>query len=134
LPNVHLLGELPYATLPRWLHRFDVATIPFRLTPLTLATNPVKLFEYFAAGKPVVATALPEIEPYRHLCYLVDKPEDFAAQIEAALAERDPGLVAARVEVARANTWDARVVHLEALIIEVLAGRPAPDPGVKSSG
>ena len=42
LANVHLLGELPYATLPGLLHQFDVATIPFQLNDLILATNPVK--------------------------------------------------------------------------------------------
>jgi glycosyltransferase involved in cell wall biosynthesis len=129
LRNAHLLGELRYAELPRWLHRFDAATIPFRVTPLTLATNPVKLFEYFAAGKPVVATALPEIEPYRHLCHLARGPEEFVAQLEAALAERDPERAAARVEIARANTWDVRVARLEVMLLEVLA---AAD--VRSSG
>ncbi len=64
LPNVHRLGEVPYASLPEHLAAFDVCTIPFRRTPLTEATNPVKLYEYLATGKPVVARRLPEIEPF----------------------------------------------------------------------
>jgi glycosyltransferase involved in cell wall biosynthesis len=117
--NVHLLGERRYARLPAFLHGFDVATIPFRVTPLTLATNPVKLFEYFATGKPVVATALPELEGYRELCYLAQNPAQMTAQIAEALDERPGALAQRRVEVARANTGDARVARLAALLDEV---------------
>src|SRR5262249_13099519 len=53
--NVRLHGEVPYDELPRWAAGFDVCTIPFRRTPLTEATNPVKLYEYLATGKPIVA-------------------------------------------------------------------------------
>ena len=39
--------------LPSWAAGFDVCTIPFLRTPLTEATNPVKIFEYLATGKPI---------------------------------------------------------------------------------
>lgn len=113
LPNVSLLGEQPYADLPAYLHQFDVATIPFQRTPLTEATNPVKFFEYLSAGKPVVATALPELDPYEALYYPVRSERDFIPQIEAALAESNPLLVEARVDLARHNTWDVRFATLE---------------------
>ncbi|MGH2524255.1 MAG: glycosyltransferase, partial [Anaerolineales bacterium] len=90
LPNVHLLGEQPYARLPDYLHRFDAALIPFKRDALTLATNPVKFYEYMSAGKPVVATDLPELGPYRALFYPASTAEEFVHQLEAALAERDP--------------------------------------------
>src|SRR5690606_5429016 len=71
-PNVRFLGEKPYGALPSYLARFDVATIPFRLTPLIEATSPVKFFEYLAAGKPVVASRLPELVPHARLVELAD--------------------------------------------------------------
>jgi GT2 family glycosyltransferase/glycosyltransferase involved in cell wall biosynthesis len=113
LPNVTLLGEQPYADLPSYLHQFDVATIPFQRIPLTEATNPVKFFEYLSAGKPVVATALPELDPYEALYYPVRSESDFIPRIEAALAEKSPTLVQSRLEVARHNTWEARFATLE---------------------
>jgi glycosyltransferase involved in cell wall biosynthesis len=61
LPNVRFLGEMPYAVLPDYVHGFDVCIIPFLIFDLTIHTNPVKLYEYLAAGKPVVGTAMPEI-------------------------------------------------------------------------
>ena len=63
LSNVLLLGEKPYHELPAYLHRFQVALIPFKKNELTQATNPVKLYEYLATGKPVISTELPEVKP-----------------------------------------------------------------------
>ncbi len=62
LPNVHLLGEKPYDVLLSYLYHFDICIIPFKLNTLTDCTNPVKQYEYMAAGKPVVATNLPELQ------------------------------------------------------------------------
>ncbi|NNF27422.1 MAG: glycosyltransferase [Gemmatimonadetes bacterium] len=60
-PNVRLLGQKPYGSLPDYARWFDVALVPFRLNELTRAVNPIKLREYLSAGVPVVATALPEV-------------------------------------------------------------------------
>jgi GT2 family glycosyltransferase len=60
-PNIIFLGEVPYSQLPGYLSNWGVAIIPFVVNKLTLATNPVKMYEYSAAGIPTVATALPEI-------------------------------------------------------------------------
>ena len=61
LPNVFLRGEQPYHAITNYLSGWDVGTIPFKLLPLTLATNPVKVYEYLTAGRPVVAMMLPEL-------------------------------------------------------------------------
>lgn len=117
--NVHLLGERPYAQLPAYLAAFDVCTIPFLRTPLTDATNPVKVFEYLSAGKPVVAAGLPELNPLAEHVYLYRQPHEFVARLEQALTERQPELVEQRQAVARQNTWQARYrvlkPHLDAL-------------------
>ena len=86
----------------------DVCTIPFKRTPLTEATNPVKLYEYLAAGKAIVARRLPETEPFSNLIDLYDGASDFSACIEHMLTQNDPALVEKRQEIARQNTWNAR--------------------------
>lgn len=63
-PNVRMPGRKPYAELPAWAARFDVALVPFVVNELTTAVNPIKLREYLSAGVPVVSTALPEILVY----------------------------------------------------------------------
>jgi GT2 family glycosyltransferase len=108
LANVHLLGEMPYELVAGLLHQFDVACIPFKLNSLTLATNPVKFYEYVSAGKPVVSVKLPELAPYEGYYYAVQSTEDFVDQLERALAEDSPELREERIELGRRNTWETR--------------------------
>src|SRR5207249_3841258 len=61
IPNIVMTGEVPYNDLPFYLHAFDVCILPFKINELTLATNPVKAYEYLSAGKPVVSVDLPEL-------------------------------------------------------------------------
>ncbi len=108
LPNVHLLGEKPYAELPKYLYWFDVCIIPFKLIPLIEATHPVKFYEYLGSGKPVVSMKLPELLPYSDLCYIAENKEEFLKKIEIALKENNPEIKNKRIEFAKNNTWDDR--------------------------
>lgn len=113
MPNVRLEGQQPYALMPAYLRRFDACIIPFKVNPITEATDPVKFYEYVSQGKPVVATAMAELAPYRDYLYIARDHDDFLARVDAALAEDDPALRARRVALARANTWQARVEAIE---------------------
>jgi len=119
-PNVFFHGERPHSELPALRGRFDVEIIPFRLTGLTHAVDPVKLYEALAAGRPVVAT------PLRSLARLAEEKtvrlaataEGFAREIEAAVAE-GPSAAARRRAFARENTWDVRAEALDTWIREL---------------
>ncbi len=115
--NVHLLGEKPYPILPPYLHAFDICVIPFKKTPLTDMTNPVKLFEFLSAGKAVVATDLTELRYYADYVELVSTPEQWLFAIEKNLSDCSPERMAARVEFARHNTWDERFTLIKQHII-----------------
>lgn len=110
LENVRLLGECPYADLPSRIASWDAYIIPFRRVPLTEATNPVKMYEMLATGKPVVAVGLPELLPIAEegLVQLAATAGEFAAAIEQALREDDEAIRDRRKAFARANTWRAR--------------------------
>jgi Glycosyl transferases group 1 len=114
LPNVVFHGERPHREMPELRRRFDVEIIPFRLTPLTHATDPVKLYEAAAAGRVVVATPMRSLEPLARqgLVRLASTPEDFARGIRAAAAEAAEGAPRQRA-FARENTWDARARTLD---------------------
>ncbi|MGB9661865.1 MAG: glycosyltransferase [Moorellaceae bacterium] len=118
LNNVYLLGEKPYQELPAYLHAFDACIIPFKRTPLTEATNPVKFYEYLCAGKPVVSVPLPEVALYEaeKLVYLASAPEEFVEKIERAFQENRAEMVAARQRFAQQNTWDERFARIESAI------------------
>ena len=112
-PNIHVLGRRPYSELPRYLAGFDCALIPFRATPLTAAVSPIKLYEYLAAGKPVVSTPLPSAMPFAREVLIAAGPR-FLEAVEQAVAE--PASVEAaeaRQRCARAHTWDHRVARIE---------------------
>jgi len=118
--NIQLAGEVPYQELPKWMAEFDVATIPFLIQPLTMATNPVKLYEYFACGLPVVSSALAEVMRYSGLVYVANTPAEFTRQLEKAVAEDDPERRTARRRVAFQENWIHRSETLVASLAEVL--------------
>jgi len=112
LPNVELIGEVPHSVLGAHLASFDIAMIPFIRTDLTLAVNPIKLYEYMQHGLPVVATRLPELEHFGDLVYLADDVAGFSRALDAAAAETDASLPERRVKVATQETWNARATEL----------------------
>ena len=97
----------------------DVLLIPFRLMDLTHAVNPIKLYEYCATGKPIVATPLEEVVAAGGVCYIGEGNDSFLSAIDDALLEAarpDPLRAAARLSLARASGWDARVAALVSLL------------------
>lgn len=108
-PNVTWLGPRPYRDLPRYLARFDVATIPFVVNDVTHAVSPLKLFEYMAGGKPIVTPPLRECARYR-VVQIADGVDGFVTEIGRALdLAGDPEHLTLLRRTARANTWEARV-------------------------
>jgi glycosyltransferase involved in cell wall biosynthesis len=122
--NVYARGPRPQAELPAWLRHADVALIPFLDNPHTRASLPLKLWEYVAAGLPVVATALPQFRDLaaEGVVRAAENPEAFAAAIRAALAEGGARR-AERASRAWAHDWSARV--------DELARRVARLPGIE---
>jgi O-antigen biosynthesis protein len=106
--NVSFLGERPYSELPKYLHDFDVCLIPFKLIPLIDSTHPVKIYEYFAAGKPVVATNMIELFPMSDMCYLAKEKEDFLEKLDLATTEKNENIIKKRIKFASENTWTHR--------------------------
>jgi glycosyltransferase involved in cell wall biosynthesis len=119
IPNLHLLGRRDYRTLPSYSKAFDIAILPIVVNELTLAANPLKLREYLAAGLPVVATPLPEIEKLGDLLRMASTPQEFLSQIEALLTEGRRGPDPALSAQMRSESWDARVEELSQLVREV---------------
>lgn len=114
--NVHLLGEKPYSDIPAYLSYFNVGIIPFKKCSLTHATNPVKMFEYLSAGKPVVSTRLHEISNYGEYVRLAETKEDWEIAIKNSLSENNSTeLLKKRYEFARANTWEKRAEKIESV-------------------
>jgi glycosyltransferase involved in cell wall biosynthesis len=108
LPNVHLAGEVAYEELPRRLADFDIALLPFRDTPLTRAASPIKLYEYFASGIPVVARRLPELEGFEGMVALARSSAEFARLVSRTAAFDTPALREQRIRTAQRENWEQR--------------------------
>jgi glycosyltransferase involved in cell wall biosynthesis len=64
LSNVHFLGRMNHSELHRYVRGFDVCVMPHIDSALTRSMDPIKIYEYVAAGKPTVATGLPQAERF----------------------------------------------------------------------
>ncbi|MDA8235326.1 MAG: glycosyltransferase [Clostridia bacterium] len=117
-PNLQFLGKRDYGRLPTYLKGFDVCLVPFKINDLTVNVNPVKLYEYLAAGKPVVSSPLPEVRQFNEVVRIGETPAEFLAQVEAALVETGAEEVARRVAVAEDNSWQARCNRMVEVIQE----------------
>jgi glycosyltransferase involved in cell wall biosynthesis len=123
LPNVVLVGARPYQSLPGWAKIFSVCIAPYILNRQLLNSNPLKIREYLATGRPVVSSWAPEIEPYSGVARVVRERTEFLPAIEAALAEgTGPGLER-RLEAVRGATWDARVDAIARSVEDALLRR-----------
>ncbi len=123
----HTLGHLPATDVPRALAAFDVTAMPFPWTEhFAYYASPIKLFEYMASERPIVATDLPstaEIVQDGETA-LLTPPSDVDA-LAAALARLygDPALrarlaAAARRLVFERYTWEARASQILRFIDE----------------
>lgn len=114
-PNVHLLGARAYEELPAVLRGADVGLIPYVRSSLTDSIFPMKVYEYLAAGLPVLATELPALAGVPDVASAADAP-GFAALVERALREDGPEQRAARSRRAAAHSWDRRIAEIAAAI------------------
>jgi O-antigen biosynthesis protein len=113
-PNVFLVGARPHDEVPAYIESFDVCLNPFKAGSIAANTNPVKLYEYLAGGKPVLSTPLGELKNFGGLVESADTPIDFIERLGAMLAApARPEAVAARKGFALEHTWKRRIDVLE---------------------
>lgn len=124
--NALFVGAKPVGSLPGYLSAFDVCIIPYRLNASTNTMYPVKLHECLATGKPVVATALRELQPFSAILELANGSDDFVQAIASSLAANDPTQEAKRVAIARKNSWEARAKQVSELLERELAKPTVP--------
>ena len=118
-PNITFTGQRPHEEIPAILAAFDVALIPYRVTPATTAASPVKLREYLAAGLPVVSVDVPEVRQFGAAVRVARGPDEFLEQIEAAISVKG----SRRHRLPRTESWDERADEMIARLDEALLAR-----------
>jgi glycosyltransferase involved in cell wall biosynthesis len=114
-PNIHLLGPRSYTELPDILRAADAGLIPYRRNTLTESIFPMKVYEYLAAGLPVVATPLPALADVTEVA-TAPGAQGIAELLDEALAEDSPERRAERSRTAASHSWDQRLEEIATAI------------------
>lgn len=117
--NLYFIGTRDYSTLPHYLQTFSACLIPFIPGEFADSINPVKLYEYFACGKPVVSNYMRELHEFNDLMYIANNKEDFLIKLNDALNEQNAEVIVKRKAVAFQNDWDAKAKVLEELLLKL---------------
>ncbi len=113
---------VPYTQLPEYMRAFDVCITPHCMTAFTESLNPIKLWEYLAAGKPIVSTNVAGFRDYPDFVYLAHDADSFVVAVQNALREGSGKPEARRAE-ARSHSWESRLDAVEA-VIQLCLGKP----------
>ena len=107
-PNVHHLGAQPQAAVPRFVAAFDVCLNVFKRGRVADSVNPLKVYEYLAAGRPVVSSPMEALqrEDAAHVVAFADGVDEFCAAIDRSLAEDGPDAAEQRRTAVAPYSWE----------------------------
>ncbi len=115
--NIWLLGPRKREYIPSYLKYFDCGIIPFKKHGLAQSVNPLKMYEYLAAGLPVVSTPMKAVEGKEELgVYVEDSVNGFAKRINEVITSDIYEKKVARVCYARNNSWKTRANEVMKLL------------------
>ncbi len=115
LSNIHRVGPVAHSELPQYMRAFDACIVPHKMTPFTESLNPLKLWEYLAAGKPIVSTDVAGFRDFPSLVRLARTTEQFVAACRDALTESGD-LAQLRRAAVEKHSWEARVDDIEKVL------------------
>ncbi len=109
IPNIIFTGAKKITDVPQYLKFFDVAILPSLLNKMSLSVYPLKINEYLAAGKSIIATNFSEdIRGFSDVIRIADDPAHFSRLIDAGVNDYSDELIRKRMAVAERNTWGDR--------------------------
>ncbi|MEX2567665.1 MAG: glycosyltransferase [Cyclobacteriaceae bacterium] len=120
--NLYFLGPRKIEELPNFLAYFDLLILPFLCNEVTRSIYPLKINEYLASGKPIVAT--PFSEDMRSFDGLIRLEEDhlaFAQAINIEIKENNSQKAKKRYDAASNNTWEGRIQLFWKLLHQTLS-------------
>lgn len=99
----------------------DVCLLPYADTESAHYRSPLKLYEYLAAGKPVVSTDHPELQEFSDWVEIAPTPEDFATAVVRAWEKDSAEKQRRRARLGRQHSWNRRVDEMERIVIAHLS-------------
>jgi len=121
LPRVHLLGRQPYEDLPRWVAGLDVLLMPYVDDEMIRQSNPLKLRECLATGKPTISIDVPEVRALQPHVDVATSRQEFVAAVRRALDNpHDAAARQRRQDAVRNDSWEARAKQLDQYLRELV--------------
>jgi glycosyltransferase involved in cell wall biosynthesis len=110
LPNVFFTGPVPYEELPSVVKGWEACLLPYYYNALTVNINPLKLKEYLACGKPVIATPLPDVCELREYLRVVEEKNiaGWRAAIDDAIGGQWVPDLTAIGQMLAGESWDRK--------------------------
>lgn len=109
--NIFCLGPQNRESMPLFLSNMEIGIIPFKINNLSKSVSPLKLYEYLAAGLPVVSTPMDGVKENSDLDVYVEKNHfDFINRIRLIFDNLDAVSTRRknRLNFANQNSWNAR--------------------------
>ena len=116
--NVTYVGPVAHRDLPAWLAGCDATIVPHVHDRMTSSMDPLKIYEYLAAGRPVVSTVTVSSRPVARLVRIADGVEGFAEALREELAGDSAERRAARRATLGAETWEHRAGEVAAALTQ----------------
>lgn len=120
--NVINLGTKTHDDLLNYYASSDVGLIPFNVnSEITLAANPIKVWEYLSCGLPVLATSWDEmeIEEFKDVVFTAkthDEYVDLAHDLAKIDSNKRNEISKKAIEIAKNNTWEKRFEYINSLL------------------
>lgn len=111
-PKIKLLGPKSYDLVPNYLHNFDVLLLPRNYEPHSLASDPLKLYEYMATGKPIVATAIPSAIRFNDFIFVGHTHNDIISLLRNVEYKWSESIKNKQLTEVRKMSWENRAVTL----------------------
>lgn len=107
LPNVYFLGRKHTAEVPAYVAHFDVCLNPQVINDITKSNFPLKVVEYLAMGRPVVATPTNTMkEVFSDHTYFADDQASYIDQIKKAMLEDSAAKQQERKGFSKSFSWE----------------------------
>lgn len=117
--NVKFIGQKPYELLPNYARGFDVAIIPYVLNEQVFNSNPLKLREYLATGKPIVSVSCPEIDKFSHVVNIAKSDDEFIQFVGDAIKGQTYSTAENRINSIASETWEARYEKICSIVEKI---------------
>lgn len=122
--NIYCLGQRSYMQLPDFAKAFDVCILPFAVNAHTEFSNPTKMLEYMATGKPVVSTAVDDVvRQHSDVIRIAANHREFIEYCERSIEKPNKTMVGKALKKAADNSWDCIVIRIEHTILDALAAK-----------